>query len=244
MNDIPIKVIKENKGIVAFFNHHNFNNSLSSSTFRTALKHADVKPNVKKDDKTDKKNYRPISILLALSKIYQRLIDNQMYLYFDKLFWKFQCDFWKGFHAQYCLITMIKKWWRSVDGGGQVDALLTDLSKAFDCIDHKLLIAKPYAYCFDKNSLYFINSYLKGRKQRTKINCFNTAFAEILFGVPQGSALGPLVFNIYVCDLFLENSEIDFANYADDNTPYACSWDLDSVIFKLQKNTERSFRWF
>ena len=63
---------------------------------------------------------------------------------------------------------MIEKWQRSVDGGGQAGALLTDLSKAFDCIDHELLTAKLYAYGFDKNPLYFINSYLKERKQRTK----------------------------------------------------------------------------
>ena len=82
---------------------------------------------------------------------------------------------------------MIEKRRRSVDGGGQAVALLTDLSKAFDCIDHELLIAKLYSCGFDKNSLYFINSYLKGRKQRTKINSSYNAFAEILFGVPQGS---------------------------------------------------------
>ena len=92
--------------------------------------------------------------------------------------------------------------------------------------------------------MYFINSYLKGRKQRTKINSSYSAFAEILFGVPQGSILGPLLFNIYISDLFIENSDIDIANYADDYTPYACSLDLDFVMFKLQKNTERIFRWF
>ena len=76
------------------------------------------------------------------------------------------------------------------------------------------------------------------------VNSSYSAFAEILFGVPQGSTLGPLLFNIYICDLSLENSDIDIANYADDNTPYACSSDVDSVIFKLQKNTKRIFRWF
>ena len=86
--------------------------------------------------------------------------------------------------------------------------------------------------------------YLKGRKQRTKTNSSYSAFAEILFGVPHGSILGPLLFNIYISDLVLENSDIDIANYADDNTPYACSSDLDSILFKPQKNTERIFRCF
>ena len=157
-----------------------------------------------------------------------------MYPYFDKLFSKFQCGFRKSFNAQHCLITMTE-----VDG-----ALPTDLSKTFDCIDHELLRAKLYAYCFDKKSLSFIHSYLKGRKQRTKINSSYSAFAEILFGVSQGSILGPLLFNIYVDGLFLENNDIDIANYADDNASYAFSSDLDFVIFKLQENTERIFRWF
>ena len=116
--------------------------------------------------------------------------------------------------------------------------------QAFDCMDHELLIVKLYGYGFDNNSLYFINSCLKGRKKRTKINSSYSAFAEILFRVPQGFILGPVLFNIYICGLFLENSDIGIANYADENTPYACSSDLDSVIFKLQENTEIIFRWF
>ena len=109
----------------------------------------------------------------------------------------------------------------------------SNLSKAFDCIEHELLIAKLYAYGFDENSLYFINSYLKGQQERNCINSYYSAFAEIPFGVRQGSILGPLLFNIYICDLFLENSDIDIANYDDGNTPYACSSDLNSVFFKL-----------
>ena len=168
-----------------------------------------------------------------------------MYHYLDKLFSKFRFGFRKSFNAQHCLITMIEIWRRSVDGGGQAGALLIDLSKAFDCTDHELLIAKRYAYGYDKNSLYFINLCLKGRKQRTEINSSYSSFFEILFGVPQGSQqLGLLLFNIYICDLFLENIDIDIVNYADDNTPYACSSDPDSVIFKLQKNTKIIFSWF
>ena len=87
-------------------------------------------------------------------------------------------------------------------------------------------------------------TFVSQRKQRTEINSSYSAFAEILFGVPQGPLLGPLLFNIYICDLFIENSDIDIANYADDNTPHACSSDLDSAIFKFQKNTEIIFRWF
>ena len=99
---------------------------------------------------------------------------------------------------------MIEKWRQSHDSGRQAAAVLTDLSKAFDCIDHELLIAKLYAYGFDNSSLTFLYSYLSERKQRTKINSSFICWAEILFGVPQGSVMRPLLFNAYICDLFLK----------------------------------------
>ena len=92
--------------------------------------------------------------------------------------------------------------------------------------------------------LIVLTIFFKGRKQRAKINFSYSAFAEIFPGVPQGSILGPLLFKIYIYDLFFENSDIDIANYTDGNTPYACSSDVDSVMFKLQKNTDNAFRWF
>ena len=233
---IPVKVIKENKDFVTFFIHHSFNNSLSSFTFPTALKYADVKPVLKKDGKTDKKKYRPISILSTLSHVYESLIYNQMYPYFDKLFSKFQCGFRKGFNVQHCLITMIEKWRRSVDGCDQAGALLTDLKFLIGLT----IIINSKTLCLRFWWKFLVFYWFIFERTESK-NQDYSAFAEILFGVPQGSIVGPLLFNIYICDLSLENSDIDSANYADDNTPYACSSDLDSVIFKLQKNTKNNF---
>ena len=134
------------------------------------MKYADVIPIHKKDDKTDKENYRPISILPNLSKVYERLMYNQIYPYFVTLFSKFQCGFGKGFKAQHCLLRMTEKWRKTLDKGGQAGAVLTDLSKAFDSIDHNLLIAKLDAYGFEKQSIDFLHSYLTKRKQRTKVD--------------------------------------------------------------------------
>ena len=165
-----IKIIKENKDLISYFVYNNFNNALSSLQYPNGLKYADVTPVFKKDDKSDKSNYRPISILPNLSKVYERIMQNQIYPYLNKIFSKYQCGFRKGFSAQHCLIAMIEKWRQSLDSGGQAAAVLTDLSKAFDCIDHELLIAKLNAYGFDNSSLTFISTYLYKRKQRTKIN--------------------------------------------------------------------------
>ena len=87
---------------------------------------------------------------------------------------------------------MIEKWRESLDQGGAYGALLTDLSKAFDCLPHDLLIAKLHAYGLDIKSLKLMFSYLTNRKQRVKINGTYSSWSEILFGVPQGSILGPL----------------------------------------------------
>ena len=112
--------------------------------------------------------------------------------------------------------------------------MLTDLYKAFGCLSHELLIAKWHAYCLELSALKHNQSYLSDRKQRTKINLTYSSWQEILFGVPQGSILGPFLFNIIWRDLFWILSETDFASYADDNTPYALGDIIDDVIKSLE----------
>ena len=96
---------------------------------------------------------------------------------------------------------MIEKWRESLDQGGAYGALLTDLSKAFDCLPHELIIAKLHAYGVDMPSLKLVNSYLSKRRQRIKINDVDSSWSEILFVVPQGSILGSLLFNTFICNL-------------------------------------------
>ena len=201
-HDIPVKLIKSNKDLFSHFIYHNFNNSLFSSNFPSNLKAADILPTHKKKDKSDIENYRPISILPTLSKIYERCMYDQMYKYFDQILSKYQCGFRQGYNTQHCLLMMVEKWKEALDKGGLGGALLTDLSKAFDCIKHDLLIAKLAAYGFDSHSLSFVFSYLNERKQRTKIHNSYSPYANIACGVPQGSILGPLLFNTNICDMF------------------------------------------
>ena len=136
-------------------------------------------------------------------------------------------------------MAMIEKWRKSLDKGGYAGALLSNLSKAFDSIDHELSIAKLYAYGLDKDVLEFIYIYLRGRKQSTKINSSSSSFAEILYGVPQGSVLGPLLFNAYICDLFYDIDNLDFASFTGDNTPY-----LISVHLHVKEGIDEIFDWF
>ena len=109
-HDIPVKLIKSNKDLFSHFIYHNYNNSLFSSNFPSNLKVADILPTHKKKDKSDIENYRPISILPTLSKIYERCMYDQMYKYFDQIFSKYQCGYNRqGYNTQHCLLVVAEK---------------------------------------------------------------------------------------------------------------------------------------
>ena len=113
-----------------------------------------------------------------------------------------------------------------------------DLSKAFDCVPHNLLVAKLHAYGLSKDGVTFIYSYLKRRKQGVKINDTESIFQILLPGVPQGSILGPILFNIFINDLFLFINEVELANFADDNTIYTSKKDVKEVLKVLEKESK------
>ena len=119
-----------------------------------------------------------------------------------------------------------------------------DLSKTFDTLNHILLIAKLGAYRFDTKALYYIKSYLDNRKQRVRVNRNFSSWQEIIAGVPQGSILGPLLFNIFVNDLFLFVSSSNISNYADDNTLYTSGYNLKEVQEVLLNDLNKVTEWF
>ena len=139
---------------------------------------------------------------------------------------------------------MLEKWKRSVDNNKAFGALLTDLSKTFDCLDHELLIAKLNAYGFSLTASKLIHDCLSNREQQTKINSSYSSWHDIKFGVPQGSISGPLLFNIFLIDLFFIVKNIDIASYADDNRPYITANNINEVIISLEKATDTLFKWF
>ena len=242
-NSIPTKILKENCNIFTKKILVDFDNSILTGVFPDNLKLADITPVHKKGNRTDMNNYRAVSILPGLSKIFERLLFYQMHIFIESNLSKYQCGFRKGYSSQHCLLLLIEKWKKSIDDKKSSGVLLTDLSKAFDCLSHDLLIAKLEAYGFDYKSLQLISSYLTNRYQRVRINSSCSTWSEILNGVPQGSILGPTLFNIYLSDLFLFTQNSDIANYADDNSPYVVDASIESVMDRLESDSLTLLNW-
>ena len=135
-DNIPPKILKENADVLSSFLKDDIHLSFDKGKFPGNLKNADITPIFKKLDRNSKSNYRPVSILPTLSKIYEKLLHQQMYEYFEKIFSKYMCGFRRGHSTQHCLLYMLEKLKKPRDMGLATGILLTDLTKAFDCISH------------------------------------------------------------------------------------------------------------
>ena len=160
-NNIPPKILKQNINICTPYLTKIYGDSVNTENFPAALKKGDITPGHKKGVTTDKGNYRPVSILPSVSKFFERNMYRDIDKYMQRYLSPSLCGFRKGYSTQHCLLVMLENFKKALDSNCNAAALLTDLSKSFDCIHHELLIAKLSAYDFSHSALSYIYSYLK-----------------------------------------------------------------------------------
>jgi retron-type reverse transcriptase len=204
---------------------------------------AEVVPSFKKDDNLQVKNYRPISILPVLSKIIERLMLNQMTPFLDNILHPRIAAYRVGYSCQTVLLRLVEDWKQAAEKKHQVGAVM-DLSKAFDCLSHQLIIAKFHAYGANVRSCALIWSYLHNTKQRVRINGQTSTWKTLLKGVPQGSIMGPVLFNLFVNDIVHVFQKSSLYNYADDNTICVSGTNRDIIIQTLAGETQEAIKWF
>ena len=139
---------------------------------------------------------------------------------------------------------MIEEWKSALDNGNMVGSIAIDLRRAFDSLPHGLLLAKVYAYGVNIESCKLIASYLHNRHHRVKIRDKRSDWLQIKRGIPQGSVMGPLLFNIFIDDIFLFNNDINFYNYADDHCISFDGRSIDIITDNLHKESVSLMEWF
>ena len=242
---VPAKLVKLaalpiSKHLTPIINH-----AFSHSIFPKPLKYADVSPVFKKADNLDKTNFRPISVLSILSKVFEGIMADQMNGYFGNILSNWLSAYRSHYSCNNVLLSFVEYIRQGLDKNEHVGCLLMDLSKAFDCLDHDLLIAKLDAYGLSNSSCKLIKSYLSDRKQRVKIQNTYSKWIELKVGVPQGSILGPLLFNIFINDIFLSiDPEVKLYNYADDNTLVFSHRKKSTMVSHLENAAQQAINWF
>lgn len=196
------------------------NQSFRTAIFPTQLKIAKVVPIHKKNDKHDVKNYRPISVLPTLSKIFEHVIQNQLLSYFtnNSIFASQQYGFRPNHSTELAALELMDKNIQAMGKGQTPINIYLDLSKAFDSLEHRVLLTKLKFYGLQSKSLALIESYLSGRTQYVQIDGTKSKSCPINYGIPQGSVIGPLLFNLFINDIALIKSRFDLIMYADDTT--------------------------
>ena len=241
---ISNSILRETKDIIAPYLNVLFNKCISQGIFPDSFKTAQVIPLFKGGDKEDPNPYRPIPLLLSIGELFDKLISKRIINFFNKyeIFSSHQFGFRSNFATEYPVIDIHEKLVKNLDEGLSSCAIFLDLAKAFDSVDHSILIRKLKHYGIRGLPLQLLRSYLSDRNQFVKLNDANSSLIDILFGVPQGSILGPLLFLIFINDL-PEATNLYVKLFADDMFLCAQDTNLESLENYVNIELDKVFVW-
>ena len=245
-DEISPKLIKSHEIIIAELLSHIANISFTTGIFPDHMKIAKVIPIYKSKDDKIISNYRPISLLPSFSKIFERLVYNRLYKYFNnnKLLTNSQFGFQKGVSTDTAILDLQNRIVEKLNGGEWCIGIFLDLSKAFDTLDHNILLQKLSIYGIRGVTLDWFRSYLTSRKQYTEYRSVASQQNSILCGVPQGSILGPLLFLIYVNDIVKCCNNCTPVLFADDTNLIFSHKNLNQLYVQTNIELNNICNWF
>ena len=225
---------------------HIFNTSLQKGVFPEGMKLARVIPLFKNGDMNDFTNYRPISLLSQFSKILEKIFHNRMMSFIDdkQILCKSQYGFRKNMSTSLAILELVEEITTSIDDCKFTVGVFIDLKKAFDTVDHNILVKKLEHYGIRGIANMWICSYLMNRSQYVCINDTNSDCMNVTCGVPQGSILGPALFIIYINDMCNVSSLMKSIVFADDTNFFYSGKDLTEVCKTVSNELDKLCRWF
>ena len=243
-DDLGPRLLRMSSPIIAESLTYICNLSIKTGSFPERWKEAKVKPLHKGGPSNDPNNFRPISILPVLSKLFEKHVHDGLINFLEsyKLLHDTQSGFRRNHSCETALIHMVEKWLKALDKGELVGVIFVDFRKAFDLVDHSILLKKLEIYKFSQVTLNWFKSYLSDRKQIVSFKNVDSDQETVKCGVPQGSILGPLLFLLFINDLPL-HLKVMTDLYADDSTLYEISRSKKEIERKLQLAIKDLVKW-